>query len=74
MWFVTFLSIIGVVLNIKKNKLCFAIWIFTNATWMIVDFRAGLHAQAFLFAVYTCLAVWGLYRWWRENKSEEDSL
>lgn len=30
---------------------------------MIVDFKAGLYAQAFLFAVYLGLAVWGLYQW-----------
>ena len=62
-WIITLLSIIGVILNIKKNKYCFIIWACTNFTWMMVDFHAGLYAQAFLFLVYFVLALWGIYEW-----------
>ncbi len=34
MWIITILSIIGVILNIRKNRLCFRIWLITNACWM----------------------------------------
>ncbi len=38
----------------------------------IVDLRAGLYAQAFLFGIYVLLAVWGLIQWGREKHSEEE--
>jgi len=62
-WILTILSIIGVILNIKKKRLCFLIWAITNFGWMVVDWRAGLPAQAALFAVYLGLALWGLWEW-----------
>jgi len=65
MWMLTAASLIGVVLNIKKNKACFAIWAVTNAAWAVIDYTAGLTAQAALFAVYFCLAIWGLVEWRR---------
>lgn len=63
MWILTALSLIGVVLNIKKQKSCFIIWAGTNASWAAIDFNAGLNAQAALFAIYFCLAIWGLIEW-----------
>jgi nicotinamide riboside transporter PnuC len=62
-WLLTVASIIGVVANIYMQPWCFAIWLFTNLAWMIVDWKKGLKSQAFLFAVYMVLAVWGLIKW-----------
>ena len=62
-WFISALALVGVVLNIYKVRWCFAVWLCTNCAWMIVDFSAGLYAQAVLFAVYAVLAVWGLVKW-----------
>ena len=69
-WAITIASIIGTEANIYKKKWCFIIWLFTNSIWMIIDFKAGLYAQAFLFAIYVLLAVWGLWQWSRESKEE----
>ena len=38
MWIITALSIAGVILNIQKKRICFVIWLFTNASWCIYDF------------------------------------
>lgn len=62
-WTLTVLSLLGVVLNIRKRKECFYIWGATNFGWMVVDYRAGLTAQAALFSIYFCLALWGLWEW-----------
>jgi nicotinamide riboside transporter PnuC len=63
LWIVTAISLTATVLNIHRMRACFVLWIGTNATWAIVDARAGIHAQAFLHLVYLGLAVYGLYRW-----------
>jgi nicotinamide riboside transporter PnuC len=62
-WLLTGLSLIGVILNIRKLRACFYIWLFTNAAWMIVDFHKGLPAQGCLFAIYVILAIWGIVAW-----------
>ncbi len=63
MWIVTGASIIGTVANIKKYRWCFGVWLFTNTTWMLYDYHIGATAQAALFSVYVCLAIWGIYEW-----------
>jgi len=68
MWPITVLSIIGVILNIHKRKEGFIIWLFTNGSWCVYDYMIGAYAQSALFAVYFCLAVWGLVKWGREKK------
>lgn len=69
MWAITVLSIIGVILNIKKRKECFIIWVGTNFTWAIYDFYIGAYAQSALFGIYFLLAIWGLIEW-RKNKTK----
>jgi len=38
MWVITGLSLLGTILNIKKKRICFVIWGFTNIIWCIYDF------------------------------------
>jgi hypothetical protein len=63
MWIITGLSVIGTVLNIKKKRICFYIWLCTNSTWCIYDFVIGSFAQSALFLVYVGLAIWGIISW-----------
>ncbi len=73
-WIVTFASIIGVVANIKKKTWCFAVWLCTNAAWMVYDFSIGAYAQSFLFFVYVILAIWGLIEWGYPKQSCDTCL
>lgn len=65
-WILTLLSLIGVVLNIQKKRVCFIFWGFTNLAWACVDFYKRIPEQAWLFVIYTVLAVIGWFSW-REN-------
>ena len=62
-WFLTGLSVLGVILNIKRLRICFYIWAVTNASWAIIDFISGIPAQGALFVVYFALAIWGILEW-----------
>lgn len=62
-WCTAVVALAGVILNIKKRRACFALWLVTNTTWIVIDARAGLYGQATLFAVYAVLAVWGWISW-----------
>jgi hypothetical protein len=63
----TILALAGVVLNIKKNHYCFYVWLFTNASWAVIDFYKGIPMQGVLFTIYTGLAVWGIIEWRRKG-------
>lgn len=63
MWALTGLSLVGVVLNIRRKRSCFVVWGVTNAAWAVIDLDAGLYAQAALFAIYFALAIWGFMVW-----------
>ena len=65
-WFITFASLTGTVLNIKKKKFCFIIWFFTNICWTFIDLVHGVYAQSFLQFVYVGLSVWGIIEWRRK--------
>jgi len=69
-YFLTVLALIGVVLNIKKKITCFYIWLFTNASWAVVDFYKDIPAQGILFTLYTGLAVYGILSW-RKDKDDK---
>ena len=61
-WFIALLSLLGVVLNIRKKRSCF-IWAGTNICWVLIDLYHGVWSQAALMAVYSGLAVWGIVDW-----------
>jgi nicotinamide riboside transporter PnuC len=68
-WIITILAIVGVVLNINKRVEGFYLWVGSNLAWGVIDYNAGLYAQAVLFIVYTGLSVWGIIEW-RKKDSE----
>lgn len=62
-WGLAALSLLGVVLNIRRDRRCFYIWAFTNASWCVVDVVHAVWSQAALMAVYFALSIWGLIQW-----------
>jgi nicotinamide riboside transporter PnuC len=69
--FLTLGALGGVILNIKKKKSCFYIWLVTNTAWAAVDFYKGIPAQGVLFSIYAVLAVWGIFEWKEEGKEND---
>lgn len=67
-WLIAALSLTGTVLNIQKRSECFYLWGLSNAAWVFIDLKKGLHAQALLFAIYFVLAVYGAWSWGRGRR------
>jgi len=62
-WLLTGLSLTGAGLVAAGHVLAGqAIWIPANAGWAIHGLRTGQRPLAVLFAVYLCLALWGVWR------------
>ena len=69
-WCLAAASLLGVCLNIRRLRASFAIWIVTNAAWAVIDWRAGLPAQAALMTAYCGLAVVGFLHWRERSVSD----
>ena len=69
-WGIVVFSIIGTIANIKKQKWCFIVWLFTNGAWLFYSLITEQYSRAILDAIYLCLAVYGLYEWTRTAKKK----
>lgn len=66
-WITTAICLLGTILNVKKLKLCFYLWLIGNVLWLCIDINNGLWSRALLDVVQGALAVWGVIEW-RTNK------
>jgi nicotinamide riboside transporter PnuC len=70
------LAVLGVFLNNRKRRLCFACWLFSNLfwscyvcwlvsnfAWAVINWTHGLHIEALQNAIFLYLAVEGIYKW-----------
>lgn len=65
-WFVTFVCLLGTVLNVRKIRWCFHLWAIGNIMWLAIDLRNGLYSRALLDVVQLVLAIWGAFEWRKE--------
>ena len=62
-WCITVIAVAGVVLNNRRRRECFILWMVSNALSAVVHFAAGMWALTCRDAVFFVLAVDGLIRW-----------
>ena len=64
---ISFISLAGTVLNVRKNILCF-LWAVRNIAWLGFDVASGLFSRAELDTVHLAFAIRGIFAW-REKGS-----
>lgn len=62
-WCLTFAALYGTWLNANKNREGFYYWLIADIGFCAIFIANHMWPQAFLFAVYTWLAVRGLQKW-----------
>ncbi len=67
-WLVSGISLLATVLNIRRIRVCFLLWLGTNLAWAYCDLAHGLYARAPLDAAYAGLALWGWYAWGKQRE------
>lgn len=65
-WGITAVCLLGTVLNVKKRRSCFVLWIVGNIAWMIYDMLSGLYSRMTLDIVQLGFAIWGFIEWGRK--------
>ncbi len=66
-WGLTCIALVGAACNIKKKRVCFFLWAFSNLGWCAIDIIYGIYSQAFLQGIFFCLSLWGIYEWSKEK-------
>lgn len=66
-WCNTFFAIIGTILNAKKVRFGFVIWMITNAVFVANNIYIESYQQAVLFSVYFGLSLFGWISWGKEK-------
>jgi len=64
-WVVTAVAIAGVVLNNRRRRACFVLWMVSNALTAMLHVHAGLYALAVRDLIFLALAVQGWVLWGR---------
>ena len=62
-YLIALFGLAGIILNIRKNRLCFVIWIPVNLALAAGNFQAHKPAIGILFCAYAASSVWGLLEW-----------
>lgn len=63
----TLLCFVGTVLNIKKMKLCFVMWLLGNVIWFLIDIQTNTISRAILDITQLMFNLWGIFEW-RKSK------
>lgn len=70
-WLFVILSLAGNVFVIKKNVIGQWLWSISNVGWIAFDLSIQAYSQAFLFSVFLCISIWGIYSWTKSDREKE---
>jgi len=62
-WVFAMIALFGVILNVHKYRLCFWLWIVSNAGNAVYAASREAWSLACLFTIYFALAIWGVVKW-----------
>ena len=62
-WVLAVVCLIGNILNVKKLRVCFLIWIACNIVWIIYDVTHQNYARVLLDSVQIGFDLWGFIKW-----------
>jgi hypothetical protein len=67
-WLFVGMSFIGYLLNIKKNKWCFFLWIICSVWWIGVSISRQEYSLVGNFILYLTAEIWGFIQWSKESQ------
>lgn len=62
-WAITAIAVAGVVLNNRRHRACFVLWLASNALSACVHASAAMYALAVRDAIFFALAIHGWFAW-----------
>lgn len=71
--FAVLISVLGVILTIRRNIWCWVVNIFAYGIYGYIFFEYKLYAETVLQTIFIFLAVYGLYTW-QKSQAENQSI
>lgn len=68
LWALTAITIVGVILNIKKKRSGFIYLALTDIVWAVYNFYKDIPEQGILFIVFTGFMIYGWVKWGENGK------
>lgn len=59
----TIICFSGMILNVKKMKACFVVWLIGNTIWLIIDIKSMAISRVVLDIMQQAFNLWGLIEW-----------
>ena len=66
-YFAALISLIGIILNAKKNMLCWPVWVVSNILWVVYSILEGDIPSIILWVLFSFANIYG-WRQWIKNK------
>lgn len=70
-WVLVAISLLGNIFVIKRNVIGQWLWTVGNTGWILYDLSMGAYSQAFLFAAYLAMSIWGVIEWTRQDAKQK---
>ena len=62
-------SLAGNILINVKSRSGYVAWIVSNVLWIAINYLDHMNVpQVIMYVTYTILNIWGLVRWYKEDK------
>lgn len=61
----------AIALNVKKNILCFYVWLVGDVLWCIFDLAYKMYGCSALDFVQVILYIWGIISWKKVSQKEQ---
>ena len=68
-WIIAIISITGSFFNIKKNSVCFYLWLICETMCLIIDSKNCQYGRAFLDLFCIGMNIYGILTWSKEDKN-----
>lgn len=62
-WLATILTLVGVILNIKKIRYGFLVWLVANILWAYIQYQVGIYGMFICQIVFCFTCIWGWVEW-----------
>lgn len=59
----TIVCFAGMILNVKKMKSCFVVWLIGNTIWLLIDIQSMAISRVILDIMQQIFNLWGLIEW-----------
>lgn len=65
--FATFFAVIGVITNNRRLRVCFLLWLVSNALSGVMHIHAGIWSLFVRDAIFFILAIEGWFKWGKKR-------